>query len=311
MNCPQCNTNLPDTATFCYKCGSSIRPTTFSYLPEGTPVWPTTVPQSHFYTPKAAGQVVPQGEHSDATFKFAPSKPRRSARSIMIVLALLVLTPIVGILATLGTLWMNGSFPGNAAAAPSVHVPVVTQQTPTPANSLTPTPSTAAQGNQLPTPTSFQTANGSVIGVIVKYPSDWVADTPQTSANSSALGFHPQQRDGIFISIERFTASASAKIGSTSEVNQSNMDQLSSSQNVHNFHLITSPMTQRSVGGEQWDEQDAAITNSNGVNFHITSIAVQHNHYYYDILFYSPDTYYNEAVQKYFQPMFDSFQFQG
>ena len=310
MNCPQCNTNLPDSATFCYKCGSSIRPTAYSYLPEGTPTWPTTVPQSHFYTPKATGQVVPQGEYSDPAFTSAPSKPRRSKRSIMTVLALLVLTPVIGVLATLGTLWVNGAFPGKAAA-PSVHVPAVTQQTPNPSNSLTPTPSAAAQGNQLPTPPSFQTVNSPEVGVIVKYPSDWVADTPQASANSSALGFHPQQSDGIFISIERFTASASAKINSTGEVNQANMSQLSSSQNVHNFHLITSPMTQRSVGGAQWDEQDAAITNSNGVNFHITSIAVQHNHFYYDILFYSPDTYYDEAVQKYFQPMFDSFQFQG
>ena len=62
---------------------------------------------------------------------------------------------------------------------------------------------------------------------------------------------------------------------------------------------------------DQWQEQDAVFSNTNGVPFHLTTVAVQHNHLYYDIVFYSPTVYYDEAMQKYFQPMFDSFQFQS
>ncbi len=45
--------------------------------------------------------------------------------------------------------------------------------------------------------------------------------------------------------------------------------------------------------------------------FHLTTIAVQHNQLYYDILYYAPAIVYNEAMQKYFQPMLDSIQFQS
>ena len=41
MNCPRCNTELPDSAIFCVNCGSTIRPASFSYLPTGVPAWPT------------------------------------------------------------------------------------------------------------------------------------------------------------------------------------------------------------------------------------------------------------------------------
>ena len=74
--------------------------------------------------------------------------------------------------------------------------------------------------------------------------------------------------------------------------------------------MLPATTPQRTIGGTQWDEQDASFANRNNVTFHLTSIAVQRNHLYYDILFYSPQVYYDEAVQKYFQPMFDSFHFQ-
>ncbi|HYL44503.1 MAG TPA: zinc-ribbon domain-containing protein, partial [Ktedonobacteraceae bacterium] len=95
MNCPQCNTSLPDSATFCYKCGTSTRSTAFSYLPEGTPAWPTTATHRPFYTPGAPGQVVAQnGEPAAASFKAASTKQRRSPRSILLLVALIVLTPV-------------------------------------------------------------------------------------------------------------------------------------------------------------------------------------------------------------------------
>jgi len=251
--------------------------------------------------------MVPSLEEEKLSSAAKPAaRPRRSARSMLTILALLVLTSLVGVGATLGVLWANGQI-GVATSSATVHVPTVSPQTPT-ATSSTTTPS--AQSNQLPTPTAFQTVNSSEVGIIVKYPADWVADPPQKSADSDMVGFHPQQQNGIFFSIERFTASASAQIGSTKEVNQGNITPFSSSQNFHDFHTISSSTSQRTLGGEKWDEQDAAFKNSNGVSFHITSIAVQHNHIYYDIFFSAPDPNYDEAMQKYFQPMFNSFQFE-
>ena len=60
-----------------------------------------------------------------------------------------------------------------------------------------------------------------------------------------------------------------------------------------------------------WDEQDSTFSTTQGLLYHLVSIAVQHNQLYYDILYYAPTVVYNEAVQKYFQPMLDSVQFQS
>ena len=42
---------------------------------------------------------------------------------------------------------------------------------------------------------------------------------------------------------------------------------------------------------------------------HFATISVQHNKLYYTILLLIPDVYYDEAMQKYIQPMLDSLQF--
>src|SRR5438270_13015816 len=93
MTCPQCSADLPDSATFCLKCGSNIRPVTFSYLPAGVPTWPTTIPERPFYGRVSTDQALQGGEHVAAA-KIMPN-PRRSARSILGIIALLILSPVV------------------------------------------------------------------------------------------------------------------------------------------------------------------------------------------------------------------------
>ncbi len=315
MTCPQCSAELPDTATFCYKCGSAIhsnrppitRPAAFSYLPAGTPPWPTTLAERPLYRAGTFAQNAQEGETLPSAKKVDP-KPRRSASSIAVMVLIFLLTPLLAVGATLGTLWINGQFPVSTTHA-SLTIPTPSQQTP--GTSGTTTPTAGALGNQLPTPTSFLTANSPEVGVSLKYPSDWIADAAQVTANSSAVGFHPSQKNGIYISVERITAQSSTKIGSTSALNQSNLAQFQGVQGIANFKTLPVTTPQRAIGGEQWDEQDASFANTNNVIFHLTTISVQHNHIYYDILFYSPQSYYGEAMQKYFQPMFDSFQFQS
>jgi hypothetical protein len=308
MNCPQCNTSLPDSATFCYKCGTSMRSTAFSYLPEGVPAWPTTAPQSPFYTPGAPGQALGQdGEPGAPSFKAASAKQRRSTRSILLLVALFVLTPVVGILATLGTLWMNGTIPIKTVTT-SVHVPPVSQQTPnpTPALGLTPT----AQSNQLPTPSSFQTANSTALGISLKYPSDWIADAPQTNtAGNVSVAFHPQQQLPVNLSVGRLSAANSSNVPNTQVVNQANLQGFGTDASLKNMQVLTNTPQHPTIGGTVWDEQDASYVTSTGVSVHAVSISVKHNQIYYNIFYVAPSSVYDEAVQKYYSQMLSSFQF--
>jgi hypothetical protein len=310
MTCPQCNADLPESATFCHTCGSPVRAVTFSYLPQGTPAWPATIPPMPLAVAGAAAQTETEmeGERRLAATKHHSGRPKRSARSVLVITALFILVPLVAIGATLGTLWYNGEIPVKTVNA-SLILPTQPPQTPTTSSAVTPT--TSAQTNQLPTPASYQKTTIPEVGITLKYPIEWVKDAPQTTTNSVVLAFHPQQKNGILIYVERFTAVTSAKITSTSIINQGNLSAFQSSQGVTNFHAITPAAAQISIGGANWDEQDATFSTSQGLIYHLVSIAVQHNQLYYDILFYAPTVVYNEAVQKYFQPMLDSFQFQS
>ncbi|HYT33513.1 MAG TPA: hypothetical protein VEL69_00640 [Ktedonobacteraceae bacterium] len=281
---------------------------TFSYLPPGTPAWPATVPPMPLAVAAAQTATEMEGERRLAATKPLSARPKRSARSVLVITALFILVPLVAIGATLGTLWYNGEIPVKTVNA-SLILPTQPPQTPTTSSALTPT--TPAQTNQLPTPSSYQTTTIPEVGIALKYPIEWVKDAPQTTTNSVVFAFHPQQKNGILIYIERFTAATSAKITSTNDVNQGNLTAFQSLQGVTNFHAITPAAAQISIGGVNWDEQDATFSTTQGLLYHLVSIAVQHNQLYYDILYYAPTVVYNEAVQKYFQPMLDSVQFQS
>ena len=73
--------------------------------------------------------------------------------------------------------------------------------------------------------------------------------------------------------------------------------------------MLTDTPKQRSIGGITWDEQDATYSTSNGDVIHIASISVKHNKTYYNILYYAPTSVYDEAVQKYYTQMLNTFKF--
>ena len=304
MNCFQCGTTLPDSSTFCMKCGTSLRQNAFSYLPAGAPPWPTnTSDLPAFVLGKKKSET---GDGKAPVIVQAP-KSRRSARSILAIIAFLLLTPIVGVGITLGSLWANGQFPPGTTTHATTHVNIPTAQTPTPnGNSATPT----TQTNQLPTPSSFLTATSSAVGISMQYPSDWTEDAPTTtSSGNTFMGFHPQQLPTA-ISIGRLSASNSAQVTSTSQVNQANLTGFGSANSLGTPQVLTNTPTQATIGGVAWDEQDATFTDSNsGTVLRVTSISVKHNNIYYNILFYAPNTVYAEAVQKYYTQMLGSFKF--
>ncbi len=309
MNCPRCSAELPDSALSCARCGFQVRPASFSYVPAGSPPWPTTMPQSFSYVTGAGSQTTQTAQPMQQTTNIPAAKSasasRKSTLGIPSIIALFFISILVGGGATLGILFTSGRFPSNANNQPSR--PVTLQQTP--GAGFAPTPSAGTPGSQLPTPTSFLAINSSDLGVSLKYPGGWIAGSAQKStAGNTSIEIHPQQLPIDFI-VGRLSATNSAQFASTSDINQANLAQIQGAQGISNFQIVQPSSPKRSIGGAQWDEQDATFSNQSNVTLHFTTITVQHNKLYYSMLFFVPDTNYTEAIQKYFQPMFDSFKF--
>jgi hypothetical protein len=236
---------------------------------------------------------------------------QRSARkgtvSAPIILLLFIASILVGGGLTYGLLAL-GRGNSQAPTAPITLHPATTPTATATAGTQQISPS-ATTTNELPTPTSFLTVSNTDVGMSVKYPSDWVLDPTQKTAQSVFIGLHPSQQNGLFLGLQRISTSTSASITDTGEVNDSNLAQLQSAPGVSNFQVVQPAAAQQSAAGVQWDEKDATFSNQNGVSFHLSSIAVLYKAQYYDILYYAPDSVYNEAMQKYFQPMLTSLKF--
>jgi zinc ribbon protein len=303
MNCPRCNTELPDSAIFCVQCGSTIRPAPFSYLHTGTPAWPKEPLKSTQYrdgTPLEPALYAVQEEASSAVSSKVAS-PKKTKLGIPAIIGLCVLSILIGGGLTFGILYINGQ---RLSIGPQPALKPL--QLPTPGTSSTP----ASQGNQLPTPTAFQSATSKDLGISLQFPSDWVQDPAQTTASGNkSVNFHPQQSLPVSMFIAKLSANVSAQVTDTNEVNQANIQGFGSNYNLLNFKALTNTPQHRTIGGINWDEQDATYTTSSGLLIHVVSISVKHNAIYYNILFFAPDSAYDEAFQKYYSQMLNSFKF--
>ena len=308
MNCPQCNTELPDSAIFCVQCGSTIRQASFSYLPTGAPAWPKEPLKSTQYmngAPAESAQYVVLGEENSNVSPGAPSSQKKRL-GIPAIIGLCILSILIGGGLTFGILYINGQrlSIGSQPALKTLQLPTPSASS-TPA-SLTPTP----QGTQLPTPTAFQSANSKELGISLKFPSDWVQDPAQTTTSgNTSVSFHPQQNLPVTMYIARLSPSVSAQVTDTNEVNQANIQGFGTNNNLLNFKALANTPQHRLIGGINWDEQDATYNTSNGLLIHVVSISVKHNAIYYNILFFAPDSAYDEAFQKYYSQMLNSFKF--
>ena len=96
MNCPRCNTELPDSAIFCVKCGSTLRPASFSYLPAGVSDWPTNAPQNLPYASGPDVRPAPsvQQEESPDVAKSAV-RPKKSRLGIPAIIGLFILSILI------------------------------------------------------------------------------------------------------------------------------------------------------------------------------------------------------------------------
>ena len=308
MNCPRCNTELPDSAIFCVNCGSTIRPAAFSYLPTGVPAWPTGPFNATQYRNVAPSEQAPNTIQDETKSVVSPNAaaPKKSRLGVPAIIGLCVLSVLIGGGLTFGILYLNGqrlSF-GPQPAQKALQLPTP-GASPT-AASLTPT----AQGNQLPTPTAFKSVTSKDLGISLQFPSDWVQDPAQVSSSgNTTVSFHPQQNLPVTMYIEKISANVSAQVTDTGEVNQAIIQGFGTSYNLLNFKVLTNTPLHRLIGGINWDEQDATYDTSGGVLIHVVSISVKHNITYYNILYFAPDSVYDEAFQKYYSQMLNTFKF--
>jgi hypothetical protein len=308
MNCSRCQADLPDSATFCPRCGTSTPPGQpgFSYLPAGTPPWPSTVPQKNPYYSQSASAV----QSAESSTTRPEKKSGRSGGSVLLAIGVIILVPLIGALATIASLYAKGTFPPDTSPQPRVILPAKASPTQAAAStSGTPTASSSTQGNQLPTPTSQRTINSSDLNMSLKYPSTWITDPANKSTDSISMAIHPQQALGIGFVAIRFSDATSASITSPDEINQAQIQTVKNQQGISNLQVVPSSADQPKIGGDTWKQLDAVFQNSNGTKIHMISISELHKKTYYNLIIFSPDGVYSEAMQKYIQPILDSLQF--
>ena len=279
---------------------------TSPYLPAGTPPWPTTVLQRPSPVTAASADTM-AGKISDR-------KPR-TARGVFTTLGLIVLTLLVGAGLTYGVLYFNGQVGANTASTSRlVTLPNATVQPTNSTNISTPSTTTTST---LPTPTSFSVMSADhqkALGVLVKYPSDWVEDPPTSpsSDGTTVAAFHPQQQQlNIVVYLGKFSV-AGSHVTTTTALNQALIGTIygngGNSGNT-NLQAVQSTSPQRTIAGVQWDEQEATFSDTNNSLIHVTSITVKRGSFFYGFIIQTPDVYYNDVSQKYVPPMLDSFKF--
>jgi hypothetical protein len=301
MRCTRCETEFADSATICPNCGTPTHQgiaTTFSYLPPGTPPWPTSVPQR-------MPQQAPQPEQAAQPTRSS----KRGVRNLLIALAIIILTPVVGAGITLASLYSQGQF---SAQASHVHVtapPAQSQATP----AATPAAQGDTQASTLPTPPSFKKTSSTDLNISLQYPSNWQLGTAQKdSYGNNSIIIQSTQYVPMTFQIYRLSTTTSSQFSSADNVDQYLLTtiQQNSQSGSNNLQVTPSASSQPTIGGTKWAQVEAIISDtSSGVKYHFIFSSVMHNRVYYAIIASVPDTYYTDAKQKYIQPMFDSFQF--
>lgn len=309
MFCLRCHTELPDAAYACSQCGTVIssssssllyqpQQSSFSYLPSGTPPWPTVVP------PIGRANAPDQNWLDEPSLAATKPATRRGGPGIPALIGLFLICVVVGGGLTFGLLKLGNT--NNQSPAPVILHINTTPAATTGTGQVSPTPTTT---DQLPTPSSFLTLTNNDVGVSLKYPSDWAIDPPQLTSQSAVIDTHPSTQNGLLMNLERFTTSASANFKTTSDVNNNNITQIQNISGLTNFQNVQPTSPRQAAGGVEWDEEDITFSNSSGIVFYFVTIAVKYKNQYYDIFYSAPKNVYNEAYQKYYQPMLSSLKF--
>ena len=125
-------------------------------------------------TPSESSQYIASSEASSKVSSSAASS-NKTRLGIPAIIGLCILSILIGGGLTFGILYLNGQRLAIGPQPTLKPLQLPTQSATSTPTSLTPT----TQGNQLPTPTAFQTINSTDLGISMKYPSDWVTDPAQ------------------------------------------------------------------------------------------------------------------------------------
>jgi hypothetical protein len=238
------------------------------------------------------------------TFAIAPpAAPVRRSRSgtILISIAVLVLVPLLAASVTLGLLYINGQI-GKTHTTSSI-TPQALNSTPGVQSNPTTT---------LPDPSSFKDTEDSIntaLKASLKYPSDWQVGPIDTSTDGVAILPMFSQQTGIQMYIQRIAEDPSQPV-TPEQLNQIRLQTLS--QKYSGVQAVDPQNAKPTIGGIQWEESDATFPDpqsSQASKIHFTSIIVLRNNFYYAIHLFIADNVFQPAMQKYFQPIFDSFKF--
>ncbi|GHO87921.1 hypothetical protein KSZ_59270 [Dictyobacter formicarum] len=208
-----------------------------------------------------------------------------------------MVAPLIAALITAATLYSNGQL--NSLADKPVNK----------SNPAAVTPQATAKTNSLPIPTSFKTAKDANLNISIKYPSDWSLGSPQQSTAATSLSINSQDQIGISFVINRLSNSVTSSISGVDELNQSTVQSLQQIQGSHEIQTVQATNAKPTIGGEQWTQKDATLLDGQNTKIHFTSIADKHSKSYYVIYFLVPDSIYQEALQKYLNPMLNSVKF--
>ncbi|MBX5449100.1 hypothetical protein [Thermogemmatispora sp.] len=307
MTCTQCKTELPAYAVVCPQCGAAVAPGTsayYSYLPSDIPAWP-----------RDAREIIsPLLSASNPTAQAATAALPGQARSKQLlirwltVISVLLLSLLLGVGLTLGLLWAHGYFAPRAPVR-SVHLP---SQTPS-ATAVTGSPSSST--NILPTPSSFKplsTANSQSLGLTMNLPQDWVESQLNTSTSGvKTLILTPPQSLSIPLSllIAQFPSDASQVFSSGHDLDQFLIQDFAQSNSLSSPQALANTPKVRTLGGQTWSEDDVSFLLNNNQSLHLVTLSVLYKQHYYSLEFYASGDVFDEAMQKYYNPMLDSLHF--
>ncbi|WP_376796138.1 hypothetical protein [Thermogemmatispora sp.] len=309
MTCTQCKTELPAYAVVCPQCGTAVSSGTsayYSYLPADAPGWP------HDPGAVASPWLSTSGValHSSGTAAALPAQahPARRFNRWLTVVVVLLLSCLLGAGFTVGLLWTHGYF---APKAPARSV-----QLPSQGASATATP--AAQNpatNVLPTPSSFKplsNPNSKSLGLTMNLPQDWVEGQVNTSSSGvKTLTLDPPQNLSLPLSllIVQFPTEANQAFSNAQDLDQFLIQNFAQAASLSNPQMLSNTPQMRTLGGQSWSEEDVSFPLNNNQSLHLVTLSVMYKQHYYSIQFYASSDIFEEAMQKYYDPMLDSLHF--
>lgn len=273
---------------------------TYSYLPTGTPAWPTTIPASLTLVNAPATRVVP----------FTPGRGRdiRAARALPRVILLgllLLLPPLLGAGITYGLLRLGGGHTQPTPLHTTRALDIVASDT----HTMVPAPQlTADQRTPLSTAMAYILESDPDLNLSFQYPAGWVANAPDKNDVRTTVTLSSQDQ-GVQFAVVHYSEKTTRTLRGPDELNQEVLSALSSNQNVAQIQPTQTLTAQPQIANQVWQQKEGLVTLTSGNVVHVNSLTVRYKQTYYNIQMYTPRDIYQEALTKYLQHMLDSMHF--